>query len=158
MNADLHCHSNASDGTLSPADVAQRAKANGVELWALTDHDELAGQAAAVAAATPVAASAASTGAGGLDLDASTLPVGTRLVQLGAFDSPEIARAQWGTLSARFAPFMEGKQRIVMEAKFQRSATPTGHRLSIQAQLESSTQICSDVIAMYWCASLRNRG
>jgi len=54
MNADLHCHSNASDGTLSPADVAQRAKANGVELWALTDHDELAGQAAAVAAANAI--------------------------------------------------------------------------------------------------------
>jgi len=54
MNADLHCHSNASDGTHSPADVAQRAKANGVELWALTDHDELAGQAAAVAAANAI--------------------------------------------------------------------------------------------------------
>jgi hypothetical protein len=44
MNADLHCHSNVSDGTLEPEALAARAKANGVELWALTDHDELGGQ------------------------------------------------------------------------------------------------------------------
>ncbi len=52
LNADLHCHSNVSDGMLSPADVAARAKANGVELWALTDHDELGGIADARRAAT----------------------------------------------------------------------------------------------------------
>lgn len=44
MNADLHCHSNVSDGTLTPEALAARAKANGVELWALTDHDEVGGQ------------------------------------------------------------------------------------------------------------------
>ena len=44
MNADLHCHSTVSDGTLEPEALAARAKANGVELWALTDHDELGGQ------------------------------------------------------------------------------------------------------------------
>ena len=44
LNADLHCHSNVSDGTLRPEDLAQRAFNNGVELWALTDHDELGGQ------------------------------------------------------------------------------------------------------------------
>jgi predicted metal-dependent phosphoesterase TrpH len=44
LNADLHCHSTVSDGTLPPEALAARAKANGVELWALTDHDELAGQ------------------------------------------------------------------------------------------------------------------
>jgi 3',5'-nucleoside bisphosphate phosphatase len=43
-NADLHCHSCISDGTLEPEALAARAKANGVELWALTDHDEVAGQ------------------------------------------------------------------------------------------------------------------
>ncbi len=51
LNADLHCHSVVSDGTLTPEALAQRAKANGVELWALTDHDEIAGQARAAAAA-----------------------------------------------------------------------------------------------------------
>ena len=44
MNADLHCHSVVSDGTLEPEALAARAKANGVELWALTDHDEIGGQ------------------------------------------------------------------------------------------------------------------
>jgi predicted metal-dependent phosphoesterase TrpH len=51
INADLHCHSVVSDGTLSPEDLAQRAKANGVELWALTDHDEAGGLDRAIAAA-----------------------------------------------------------------------------------------------------------
>ena len=51
LNADLHSHSTASDGTLDAATLAARAKANGVELWALTDHDELSGLPAARAAA-----------------------------------------------------------------------------------------------------------
>jgi len=45
--ADLHSHSRASDGLLSAADVARRAAANGVDLFALTDHDDLSGLAAA---------------------------------------------------------------------------------------------------------------
>ena len=50
-NADLHCHSVFSDGTLTPEALAARAHANGVELWALTDHDEIGGlQRAQVAA------------------------------------------------------------------------------------------------------------
>jgi predicted metal-dependent phosphoesterase TrpH len=52
VNADLHCHSSVSDGTLEPEALAARAKANGVELWALTDHDELGGQERARAAAS----------------------------------------------------------------------------------------------------------
>ena len=51
LNADLHCHSVVSDGTLTPEALAERAKANGVELWALTDHDEVGGQHRAAAAA-----------------------------------------------------------------------------------------------------------
>ncbi len=51
LNADLHCHSVVSDGTLTPEALATRAKANGVELWALTDHDEIGGQQRAAAAA-----------------------------------------------------------------------------------------------------------
>ncbi|MFO1245060.1 MAG: 3',5'-nucleoside bisphosphate phosphatase [Ramlibacter sp.] len=51
LNADLHCHSVVSDGTLTPEELAARAAANGVELWALTDHDEIGGQQRAAAAA-----------------------------------------------------------------------------------------------------------
>ncbi len=51
LNADLHCHSVVSDGTLTPEELATRAAANGVELWSLTDHDEVGGQHRARAAA-----------------------------------------------------------------------------------------------------------
>ena len=51
LNADVHCHSVVSDGTLTPEALAARAKANGVQLWALTDHDEIGGQERAMAAA-----------------------------------------------------------------------------------------------------------
>lgn len=43
INADLHCHSTVSDGWLEPEALVRRAHANGVELLALTDHDELGG-------------------------------------------------------------------------------------------------------------------
>ena len=51
INADLHCHSSFSDGSLPPEDLARLAHQGGVDLWSLTDHDELAGQARARAAA-----------------------------------------------------------------------------------------------------------
>ena len=51
LNADLHCHSNVSDGTLTPTALATRAKANGVDVWAMTDHDEIGGIAEARAVA-----------------------------------------------------------------------------------------------------------
>lgn len=54
LNADLHCHSTRSDGTLAPAALAQRARDNGVELWSLTDHDEIGGLAEARQAADAV--------------------------------------------------------------------------------------------------------
>ncbi len=50
-NYDLHCHSTASDGLLVPAEVVRRAAENGVDILALTDHDELCGLAEARAQA-----------------------------------------------------------------------------------------------------------
>lgn len=47
LNADLHCHSLVSDGVMTPAELARRAARNGVQLWSLTDHDEVAGLAEA---------------------------------------------------------------------------------------------------------------
>jgi predicted metal-dependent phosphoesterase TrpH len=49
---DLHCHSTASDGALSPTELVQRAHQCGVTLLALTDHDTVAGLGEAQAAAT----------------------------------------------------------------------------------------------------------
>jgi predicted metal-dependent phosphoesterase TrpH len=40
---DLHCHSTRSDGLLTPAEVVRRAAGGGVDVIALTDHDEVAG-------------------------------------------------------------------------------------------------------------------
>lgn len=55
LRADLHSHSVYSDGTMQPGDLARRAAANGVELYALTDHDEVSGVAEAKAAAAECA-------------------------------------------------------------------------------------------------------
>ena len=54
MHYDLHSHSTASDGTLSPTDLVQRAARQGVDVLALTDHDSTAGHAEAQAAADAV--------------------------------------------------------------------------------------------------------
>jgi len=43
IQRDLHCHSTYSDGVLAPAEVVRRGAANGVDVLALTDHDELRG-------------------------------------------------------------------------------------------------------------------
>lgn len=44
---DLHCHTTASDGTLTPAELVSRAAGQGVEVLAITDHDSVAGLAEA---------------------------------------------------------------------------------------------------------------
>ncbi len=51
---DLHSHSLASDGQYEPAEVARRARAAGCDVWALCDHDTVAGLAAAGEAARKV--------------------------------------------------------------------------------------------------------
>lgn len=52
LKVDLHCHSNVSDGVLTPAGVAAYAHQSGVDVWALTDHDEIGGIKVARAKAT----------------------------------------------------------------------------------------------------------
>jgi len=52
IRADLHCHTNASDGQLSPEELVERAIGQGVELLAITDHDTVAGLEAARSAAS----------------------------------------------------------------------------------------------------------
>lgn len=52
MRVDLHCHSTCSDGSLSPAALAAEARAEGVELFCLTDHDSVAGYEATAAELT----------------------------------------------------------------------------------------------------------
>ena len=51
------------------------------------------------------------------EIDGSDLASGTRLVQLGAYDSVETARREWDRLGARFGDLMIGKTRIVQAAQ-----------------------------------------
>lgn len=51
------------------------------------------------------------------EADPAELPVGTRLVQLGAFESAEVARAEWGRIAGRFEAYLAGKTRVVQRAE-----------------------------------------
>ena len=50
------------------------------------------------------------------ELAPDQIPVGTALVQLGAFASPEIARSEWRRLSGKFSSFMAGRELVIQRA------------------------------------------
>lgn len=50
-------------------------------------------------------------------IDPATIPVGTRLVQFGAFDTAELARAEWVRLSGSFGDLMAGRDMVVQPAE-----------------------------------------
>lgn len=54
--------------------------------------------------------------AAAVEMPPESIMAGTNLVQLGAFDSPEIARSEWARLADRFDSFMAGKTRVVQSA------------------------------------------
>ena len=68
---------------------------------------------AAAEAVTIAAAASTST----IDVDPDQIAPGTRLVQLGAFDSSEVAISEWRRLSGRFGAYMEDKKRVIQKAK-----------------------------------------
>lgn len=80
------------------------------------------------------------------EVDADTIPLGTRLAQLGAFDSAEVARSEWDRLSGRFGDFMEGKQRVIQRAE---SGGRTFYRLRAMgfADLGDARRFCSALVA-----------
>ncbi|WP_159979728.1 SPOR domain-containing protein [Roseobacter cerasinus] len=49
------------------------------------------------------------------EVEAAAIPSGTRLVQLGAFDSADVARSEWGRLQGRFGEYMQNKSRVVQQ-------------------------------------------
>ncbi|PKQ11991.1 MAG: SPOR domain-containing protein [Alphaproteobacteria bacterium HGW-Alphaproteobacteria-1] len=70
------------------------------------------------ATADPVAfALAAATSATAAEVEPDSLPLGTRLAQLGAFESAEVARAEWDRLSTRLGDLLDGKSRVVQRAE-----------------------------------------
>lgn len=95
LNADLHCHSRVSDGTLEPEALAARAGANHVDLWALTDHDEIGGQHRARAAAHQCGMAFLT----GVEISVTFLGETVHIVGLG-FDADD-ARLQDGLTATR---------------------------------------------------------
>ncbi|MEM6374446.1 MAG: SPOR domain-containing protein [Pseudomonadota bacterium] len=80
------------------------------------------------------------------DIDAASIPAGTRLVQLGAFDTPDIARAEWDKMEQRFGDYLEGKDRIVQTAE---SGGRTFYRLRAHGftDLSDARRFCSALVA-----------
>ncbi len=78
--------------------------------------------------------------------DPNNLPAGTRLVQLGAYDSIDIAQVEWAKFSARFADLMVGKKQIVQEAS---SGGRNFYRLRAMGfdDLSAARRFCSALVA-----------
>ncbi|MFC3118500.1 SPOR domain-containing protein [Jhaorihella thermophila] len=81
-----------------------------------------------------------------LDVDPASLPKGTRLVQLGAYLSAEMAREAWGRFEARFGDYMAGKRRVVEQAS---SGGRTFYRLRVMGfeDLADSRRFCAALVA-----------
>jgi len=80
------------------------------------------------------------------EIDPSTIAVGTRLVQFGAYDSPEAARGEWDKLNAKFADFLREKSRVVQKAE---SGGKTFYRLRAMgfADINDARRFCSAMLA-----------
>ena len=80
------------------------------------------------------------------EIDPASLPAGTRLVQIGAFDSPETARAEWTRLEARFGDYLYGKNRVIQRAS---SGGRVFYRLRAHgfADLSDARRFCSAFVA-----------
>ncbi|RVT85151.1 SPOR domain-containing protein [Rhodobacteraceae bacterium CCMM004] len=100
--------------------------------------------AAAPAAEVTDVAQVSSDGA--IEIDVDTLVTGTRLVQLGAFPSAEVARAQWGEIGGRFEDVFDGKRRVVQRAE---SGGKIFYRLRAEgfADLSDARRFCSTLVS-----------
>ncbi|MEO0936805.1 MAG: SPOR domain-containing protein [Pseudomonadota bacterium] len=94
--------------------------------------------------AAPVVATPAPAQTG--EIDPSTLAAGTRLAQLGAYDSAEVARSEWARFDARFGSYMAGKDRVVQRAQ---SGGRTFYRLRVHgfADLAEARRFCAALAA-----------
>jgi hypothetical protein len=92
-------------GAPSPATIPDAGAAEDPIMAAIRE------SAALLMPAAPIAAPS-----GVRETNPDTLPPGTRLVQIGAFDSAETARAQWDRLVPRFGAYLAGKTRVIQRA------------------------------------------
>ncbi|WP_212525652.1 SPOR domain-containing protein [Actibacterium sp. MT2.3-13A] len=81
-----------------------------------------------------------------IEIAAADVSPGTNLVQLGAYDSADVARAEWQRLSGRFDALMAGKQRLVQSAK---SGGRTFYRLRAVgfADISDARRFCAALTA-----------
>lgn len=80
------------------------------------------------------------------DIDPASIPTGTRLAQLGAYESAEVARKEWVRLSGRFEDYLQGKDRVVQKAQ---SGGRTFYRLRAMGfdDLSDARRFCSALVA-----------
>ena len=95
---------------------------------------------------TSALATAAPETSAPIDIDAASLPTGTRLAQLGAYESAEIARKEWDRLFGRFGDYMNDKKRVIQKAE---SGGRTFYRLRAQgfADINDARRFCSALVA-----------
>lgn len=109
-----------------PNDLVTRASASPIDL-----------AVASAASAMPAVAE---------EIDPVQIASGTRLVQLGAFDSEDIARSEWSRLAQRFPEMLEGKDRVIQQAQ---SGGKTFYRLRAMgfADISEARHFCSALMA-----------
>jgi len=80
------------------------------------------------------------------DVSATEIAAGTRLVQLGAFESEDVARAEWDNVALRFPEMLEGKDRVIEMAQ---SGGKTFYRLRAHGfgDLSASRRFCAALVA-----------
>lgn len=100
----------------------------------------------AAPAAEGVVADGVTDDGDGFEIATSELETGTRLVQLGAFDSPALARSEWTRLSGNFPDFFLGRARVIEEAS---SGGATFYRLRAHGfgDLSASRRFCAALVA-----------
>ena len=153
INADLHCHSTVSDGTLAPEALAQRAKANGVDLWALTDHDELGGQARAMQAAHDAGLAYLT----GVEISVTFLHVTVHIVGLGMDPTNQVLldglRATRGGREERAREMAAGLAKVGIAGVFQGALKYVGNPELISrshfARYLVEAGVCSDISAVF---------
>ncbi|QFT95792.1 Sporulation related domain protein [Roseovarius sp. THAF8] len=93
-----------------------------------------------------VAASVAAQAAAAPEVDPDSIPVGTRMAQLGAFESAAVAEQEWAKLSKRFSEYLDAKQRVIQKAQ---SGGRTFYRLRAMGftDLSDARRFCSALVA-----------
>ncbi len=98
--------------------------------------------------AEAVAASVATASANSTSalVEASAIPAGTRLAQLGAYESAEVAAQEWMRLSGQFSEYLGDKQQVIQRAQ---SGGRTFYRLRAMgfADLNDARRFCSALVA-----------